>query len=68
MGSGSEKKRSHGLQGTTAVPLDGAARDSGRTRAPARGTAAVPPLLPPSAVRANCGRSRRSVFFRRRQR
>jgi hypothetical protein len=38
-------------KGTTAVPLDSAARGSGRTRAPARGTAVAPPP-PPSGARA----------------
>ena len=32
-----------GPKGTTVVPLDGAARGSGRTRAPARGATAEPP-------------------------
>ena len=32
-----------GPKGTTVVPLDGAARSSGRTRAPARGVMAEPP-------------------------
>jgi hypothetical protein len=46
MGSGSEKTWSRGLQSTTAISLDGAARSSGRTRAPARGTTAAPSPSP----------------------
>jgi hypothetical protein len=42
-----------GAKGTITVPLDGAARGSGRTRAPARGAVAAPP--PPSSASHGAG-------------
>ena len=61
-------------KGTTEVPLDGAARGSGRTRAPARGATAAPPSLAlvrtrrPRLLRCAARRKRRKVWVTDRSR
>ena len=61
-------------KGTTEVPLDGAARGSGRTRAPARGATAAPPSLAlvrtrrPRLLRCAARRERRKAWVTDRSR
>jgi hypothetical protein len=54
-----------GPKGTITVPLDGAARGSSRTRAPARGAVAAPP--PPVCLSFGCGAERRREGIERKE-